>query len=85
MARPCHCRYRTVQKGFAILLKVQGEKLLSSYHIPPKVGILKLLKTKIDLTTGPLLLTSVLPRQMLGTMFHAEFRYPKFPLAISFS
>src|SRR6516164_9528104 len=37
----------TVPERFVIFLKVQGDKLPSLYHIPPIVGMLKLLKLKI--------------------------------------
>jgi hypothetical protein len=30
----------STKEGFAIFPRVQGERLVSSYHIPPKVGIL---------------------------------------------
>src|SRR6516225_2866206 len=36
-----------VPERFVIFLKFQGDKLPSLYHIPPIVGILKLLKLKI--------------------------------------
>ena len=47
-----------------------GEKLLSFYHIPPTVVILKLLKLKIDLTTRalPQLIRVPFLAEMLGAI-----------------